>query len=171
VDYLAGPPDLVAWANHARLIDMPAGHGPQSPEIDRASGQALLATAKRLREAIYEACADIADGKPASSVALSTIGNFAAGALAAAQLTPASEGNFTLSFDPSTVEKAILGPVAISAMDLLRTGPLDRLKQCPGEDCGWLFLDGSKNGSRRWCDMATCGNRHKGHVHRAKNHK
>ena len=47
-----------------------------------------------------------------------------------------------------------------SAAALLRDGPLDRLRQCPGPDgwCGWLFLDRSRNGSRRWCSMALCGN-------------
>jgi predicted RNA-binding Zn ribbon-like protein len=52
-----------------------------------------------------------------------------------------------------------LWPIARSAAELL-TGPeLDRVKRCPGDGCGWLFLDASKNGSRRWCDMAGCGNR------------
>ena len=52
-----------------------------------------------------------------------------------------------------------LWPVVRSAADLL-TGPsLERVKRCPGEGCGWLFLDTSRNGSRRWCDMASCGNR------------
>ena len=36
-----------------------------------------------------------------------------------------------------------------------------RLKACRGEDCRWVFLDGSRNSSRRWCDMAACGNRAK----------
>jgi predicted RNA-binding Zn ribbon-like protein len=55
----------------------------------------------------------------------------------------------------------ILGPVAWAAMDLLRSDELDRLKQCPAHDCHWLFLDRSKNGSRRWCEMSTCGDRAK----------
>ncbi len=53
---------------------------------------------------------------------------------------------------------AALGPVAWAAVDLLEQGPLDRLKECPGERCGWLFLDTSRNRSRAWCSMKTCGN-------------
>lgn len=54
---------------------------------------------------------------------------------------------------------AILGPVAWCAAQLLVDGPLDRIKACPpGEGCGWLFLDLSKNRSRAWCSMKTCGN-------------
>jgi len=55
----------------------------------------------------------------------------------------------------------IVGPIAWAALDLLRGDELGRLKQCPPEDCRWLFIDRTKNGSRRWCEMATCGNRAK----------
>lgn len=53
---------------------------------------------------------------------------------------------------------AALGPVAWKAAELLELGELSRLKECPGDDCGWLFLDTSKNRSRQWCSMKTCGN-------------
>jgi len=53
---------------------------------------------------------------------------------------------------------AALGPVAWKAAELMELGPTDRLKRCPGEDCGWLFIDTSKNRSRTWCSMRTCGN-------------
>lgn len=53
---------------------------------------------------------------------------------------------------------AALGPVAWKAAELLELGELARLKECPGDDCGWLFLDTSKNRSRQWCSMKTCGN-------------
>jgi predicted RNA-binding Zn ribbon-like protein len=44
-----------------------------------------------------------------------------------------------------------------SALDLLRDVPDARLKQCPGGNCGWLFLDTTKRGNRRWCSMSECG--------------
>jgi predicted RNA-binding Zn ribbon-like protein len=44
-----------------------------------------------------------------------------------------------------------------SAVDLLRELPSERLKQCPGEHCGWFFLDSTKRGNRRWCSMGECG--------------
>lgn len=56
----------------------------------------------------------------------------------------------------------VLAPVVWSAAELLTSGPLERVRECPGDDtCGWLFLDTSRNGTRRWCDMRTCGNRAK----------
>ena len=53
---------------------------------------------------------------------------------------------------------AALGPIAWAAADLLESGRLERLKECPGPRCGWVFLDASKNRSRTWCSMKTCGN-------------
>jgi predicted RNA-binding Zn ribbon-like protein len=51
--------------------------------------------------------------------------------------------------------------IARDAADLLTAGDLSRLKRCPGEHCGWLFYDASKNGARRWCVMEDCGTRAK----------
>ncbi|MGL4489286.1 MAG: CGNR zinc finger domain-containing protein [Rhizobiaceae bacterium] len=56
--------------------------------------------------------------------------------------------------------------VALSAMKLLDESVMRRCKACP--DCGWLFLDKSKNQSRMWCDMAVCGNRAKAKAHYAR---
>lgn len=59
-----------------------------------------------------------------------------------------------------------LWPVIIDAWDLLTTDLIDRVRECPGEQtCGWLFLDSSRSGNRRWCDMRTCGNRAKVRTH------
>lgn len=55
----------------------------------------------------------------------------------------------------------LLGRVAESALELLTGSDRDLLRQCPGEECGWLFLDRSRSGRRRWCDMRDCGNRAK----------
>jgi predicted RNA-binding Zn ribbon-like protein len=64
---------------------------------------------------------------------------------------------------------AIADALAIQAIDLLRALPTPRFRICPGPNCAWLFLDTSKGGRRRWCDMAVCGNRAKGErFHRSK---
>jgi predicted RNA-binding Zn ribbon-like protein len=48
--------------------------------------------------------------------------------------------------------------IALSALDVLKTAQLRRLKRCASPDsCGWLFYDDSKGGQRRWCAMQTCG--------------
>jgi predicted RNA-binding Zn ribbon-like protein len=65
---------------------------------------------------------------------------------------------------------APLGPIVIAALELLVHGPRARLRLCELESCGWLFLDTSKNRSRRWCDMKICGNRAKARRHYARQH-
>ena len=55
-----------------------------------------------------------------------------------------------------------------SARELLTTDRLRRVRQCPAHDCGWLFLDTSKNGSRRWCRMDGCGAKAKMRRYRAR---
>lgn len=62
----------------------------------------------------------------------------------------------------SAIEQAITAAAAglfIDAHEALR------IKKCPGENCGWLFLDETGNGRRRWCSMETCGNRSKARRH------
>jgi predicted RNA-binding Zn ribbon-like protein len=60
---------------------------------------------------------------------------------------------------------SVLWPIARAAADLLVSEDLASLRMCASEDCGWLFLDTTKNHRRRWCDMRTCGNRVKARRH------
>ncbi len=53
--------------------------------------------------------------------------------------------------------------------ELLVAPELARVRLCEGDDCGWLFVDGSRAGSRRWCDMSDCGNLAKVRAFRARN--
>jgi predicted RNA-binding Zn ribbon-like protein len=55
--------------------------------------------------------------------------------------------------------------LALASLDLFATLPVERTRICPGLRCGWLFIDRSKGGQRRWCDMATCGNAAKSRAH------
>ena len=61
-----------------------------------------------------------------------------------------------------------LWDIARSAADLLTSGDHDRIKECASTTCEWVFLDRSRNRSRRWCDMSDCGNRAKARRFHAK---
>lgn len=76
-------------------------------------------------------------------------------------LTEAAPGEIGVA-----ASRRILGAVARSAADLLSSGELERVKVCDAHDCGWYFVDVSRNRSRRWCDMAGCGNRSKARRYR-----
>ena len=54
-----------------------------------------------------------------------------------------------------------LWPVLRAAAELLASEDATRIRECAGEDCGWMYVDRSRNGLRRWCQMESCGNREK----------
>lgn len=147
-DHLADADGVIAWAQAAGLVEPPHA-------LSVGDRDALLADVQALRAAITDAGAAIAAGASPDPAALATIRNLAARSLAAASLEGAPA---RIAFAPA---EQITGALAWAALDLLRSDQLDRLKQCPPDDCRWLFIDRTKNRSRRWCDMATCGNRAK----------
>jgi predicted RNA-binding Zn ribbon-like protein len=59
----------------------------------------------------------------------------------------------------------LLWPIARAAADLLMSDEIESVRLCAANDCGWLFLDKTKNQRRRWCDMKVCGNRTKARRH------
>jgi predicted RNA-binding Zn ribbon-like protein len=159
--------DLVDWASHAGSIDAKTAR--RSYEVfagDADAAQKLLRHALQLREAIYGIGSAIARGEAPSEADLKQLKDCAHRTMGSADWAPASGGGYAFDFSAAPADLALLGPMAWSAVGLLATGNFERVKQCPGPDCGWLFFDNSKNNSRRWCDMATCGNRTKGRRHR-----
>jgi predicted RNA-binding Zn ribbon-like protein len=138
---------LVAWALATGAV--------AAPPRRRGDEAAVHARALALRDALFGVFAPLATGGRPGAGAIAGVND----AWAALETRPC--------LDPTTLAPAWtgtpdqpLGPVLASALALLRDGPLDRLRQCPGPDgwCGWLFIDRTKNRSRRWCSMAVCGN-------------
>lgn len=62
--------------------------------------------------------------------------------------------------------ESVLWPIIGSAAELLTSSDLGKVKLCAADGCGWLFIDASRNRSRRWCDMSGCGNRAKARRYR-----
>lgn len=164
VDYLGTGADLLDWAAHAGITDAGATDHLKS-ELADGQGRRLLDRAIALREAIHDAGAAIADGQTAAARDLATIRDYTREAMASAPLHWNGKA-YDFDFSAGSPETVVLGPIAWSALDVLASGGFERLKQCPS--CGWLFIDRSKNNSRRWCDMATCGNLAKSRSFRAR---
>jgi predicted RNA-binding Zn ribbon-like protein len=66
------------------------------------------------------------------------------------------------------VVERLLGVVALEVVEFLTSGQIDRVRACANPRCGWMFVDTSRNRARRWCEMATCGNRAKARAHYAR---
>jgi predicted RNA-binding Zn ribbon-like protein len=158
-DYLGSYVDLLGWAAKVGAITgeeaaLLAAAEERQPE--RAS--AALEEALSLRETIYRVFSCTAAGVQPAEVDLAALWEQYAEAIAKAR-PHLSRGAVTLTWDMGEDLRSVLWPVAYSAGELLRSAERGRVKECPG--CGWLFVDTSKNGSRRWCSMYTCGTRDK----------
>ncbi len=163
VELLRGYCDLVAWASQAGIIDRHATEQ-LSTLAQRRKGhaQGVLRRAVRLREAIFGVFSALAGGRDVARLDLDVLQQEAFAACRHAKLVHVS-GRFQWKFEaPGEVLDSLLWPVAKNAVDLLADEEmLSQVRECASDRCAWLFLDRSRNRSRRWCDMKICGNRAK----------
>ena len=160
-DHLTDPPALLCWAARAGLVeDGEARAAADSWERDPASAGAALAATRALREALHLALLAAIGIEPPDPAALERLRERWIAALGRSRLAP-DPGRTTAARLVVGTEPAMLiaDRAAVGAVELLRGPDLARLRRCPPEagGCGWLFLDRSRNGSRRWCRMADCG--------------
>jgi predicted RNA-binding Zn ribbon-like protein len=155
--------DLITWCRHAGILDESA-----STEMLRqgtvvpAQGERLLHVAVHFRDALYRAFCDVSEGQPPSKCDLDVINSLLARTPITLQIGTERERLVCFRTGCTLDEARLLGPVAWSAAELLGSGEsLAKVRQCAGEECGWLFLDLTKNHSRRWCDMDDCGSKAK----------
>jgi predicted RNA-binding Zn ribbon-like protein len=189
-EFLASYADLLAFTQAANSL--PERHlATLQSEAARHSddAQRALARARGVREAIYRLFLALAEERAAPADDLATLNEVLADALRQARIVPvdrsatgpgAGEADATgigqgvgqrfgwgWTSDPPHLE-APIWPVVRSAADLLTSPDLTSLRLCASDTCSWLFLDTSRNGSRRWCSMRTCGNRAKARRHHAR---
>lgn len=163
---LAGYPDLVAWSLEARLLtDGEAESLLRGAERHPEEAASALERAVALREGLFRIFSASAEGSRPEESDLAALNALLSVALGQLRVIPKVGG---FSWGWSGGEEALdrmLWPVARSAAELLTSGDLNRVRKCAGYPCGWLFLDTSRNQSRRWCDMKSCGNRAKARRH------
>ncbi len=165
-------PALVEWGVGAELFGRTeAARLLAEAEARPAEAAAASARAKALRDAVYRIFEGVGEGKAPATDDLDVL-NAALGECAVRRrLRQTSQGLcWTWAEAPEADLDWMLWPVAYSAAELLTSSSADRVKACPGEGCGWIFVDQSRNRSRRWCDMQSCGNREKArrHYHRGR---
>jgi predicted RNA-binding Zn ribbon-like protein len=147
--------DLVAWSLRLGLLsDRDARGLRRAAASDPAKADAQLERALGLRDLVYAVFRPIAEGDAPPAELLDRLRDADREALAQARLSPAGK-SMRWSWPSPKDLAAPLWPVAHAAVELLTDGPLDRVKVC--SNCRWLFLDRSRNRSRRWCSMEECG--------------
>ena len=164
---LAAYGDLIAFVRQAGALDAAdarrlarAGGG------GRAEAAAVLERARALRESLHGIFAALAAGRRPPAEALSGL-NAELGIALAHACVSLRDGAYALAWkDPAAALDRPLWPIARSAMELLLELDPDRIGECESETCGFLFLDTTRNRSRRWCDTRICGNRARVRRHR-----
>ena len=137
-------------------------------ERDPRRAAAVYELGIALRESIWAVFSALASGESPSDADLALIGDAAADGAARSRLVYDKDGvGWSLPPESDDLERP-LWDIARSAADLLTSGDHDRIKECASATCEWVFLDRSRNRSRRWCDMSDCGNRAKARRFHAK---
>ena len=165
VDGLTSYARLVDWARAAGLLTDGAGQRLLREAAARpAEAAAVLERALVLREAIYRIFRAVADGQAPEPSGLDVLNAALAWSLPHARVVPVGDG-FAWGWDRDDRLDRMLWPIARSAADLLTSDQTSAVRECSAHDCSWLFMDTSRNGSRRWCNMQVCGNRAKARRH------
>lgn len=159
-DRFCGYEDLVAWAEEAGLAaDAAALRREGRSQPDRAA--AVLTEAVGLRRTLHEVFGAVTGDRPPPAAALNRLNRALKRYLPRLRLEGSAEGLRWGWREGASDLDSMLPPVVWSAARLLTSAERARVKACPDERCGWMFVDRSRRGNRRWCKMKECGSRHK----------
>ncbi|MCC7024732.1 MAG: ABATE domain-containing protein [Thermomicrobiales bacterium] len=163
--------DLIHWSRHAGFISPAESERLlQRAAFDPTGTRETLVRAVTLRAAIHRLFVALAHDDLPAADDLAAINAALAEGMPRAKITPSGAG-FAYAFADEGEHLALpLWKLADSAASLLVSGEWQRVRECPGHECGWLFLDRTRNGNRRWCDSADCGNRARVRAHYQRHH-
>lgn len=155
IDRLRDYEDLVRFAVQTGITTKTVARSLlRKAESDPSAAEQTLVAARTLREALYDLFFAQAAGSTPKARDVELVD------AAWHRLSLDSHFHWTWTDGPEALD-SMLGPIVESAVALLTAGPRDRVRTCESDTCQWVFLDTSKNRSRRWCDMKQCGNREK----------
>ena len=153
----SGIGDLQEWSRAAGILNAAEA---AARNLRGARAGAFLKRALTLRRAIYGIARSLMAGSVPADGDLDVLNREIAGAAARCRLAFA-DGKLVRTWHGANPLDRSLWTVAESASVLFTSPEAAAIRQCPGDECGWLFLDTSRNLSRRWCEMRICGNRAK----------
>jgi predicted RNA-binding Zn ribbon-like protein len=155
-DLLKTPSDVLTWCESVGLFD-------SAPALDDAAADGLTDQVRSVREQAWGVFDAVSRGQPVPTVSLGVLLERSGAGVRSGHLRriDADLDHVAADWD---VPGAIATALSLLAVHALFTLPADRVRACGR--CGWLFLDSSRGGRRRWCSMSTCGNREKASRHR-----
>lgn len=160
-DLLQSYGDLLRFTEQSKLLTPSETRRLRRSAGDRAGARAIECC-KELREALAEIFYARLDGGHASAAARKTLERYFKAARIGQKLNWKQSPRLDWEWPHTEHDPALpLWALAMSASDLMTSEAVDRVRACGNAECRWLFLDTSKNHTRRWCDMKLCGNRMK----------
>ncbi|MEO6525890.1 MAG: ABATE domain-containing protein [Gemmatimonadaceae bacterium] len=168
-DRLSGYDRLTRWAEGAGVLIPRLGAQFRTLAAERpGEAEEALREARKLRGVLREIFRAVAERRPAAKLpTFRELNASLSRALAQLQLVgmpPSEEGGPAVQWSwKGATERldSITWPVVRSAAELLISDEAGRIRECEGVDCGWMYVDRSRNGFRRWCQMESCGTREK----------
>lgn len=154
---------IVEWARQARLLDDDQVAALRTAAAaDRDAAEASYGSTLALREVIYRLLTVAINERPGSDDDLAAFNAALTANLQNARVAHDEEGFYRMwRDDVMPLDRPLWSVLDAAAGLLISPGTLSRLRHCAGERCDWLFIDNSRNHSRRWCSMSGCGNRAK----------
>jgi predicted RNA-binding Zn ribbon-like protein len=155
-ELLKSPADVLSWCRSVGLFKT-------APPMADAAGRKLVANVQEVREQAWSVFSAVSRGEAVPTEAFGSLLERAGTGVRARHLS-----RIDATFEDWVADWKAAGAIptalAMLAVHGLFTLPPDRIRACGR--CGWLFLDSSRGGRRRWCSMTTCGNREKASRHR-----
>jgi predicted RNA-binding Zn ribbon-like protein len=152
---------LVRWGIRAEIVSLDEGER-LLREAGAAQADATFRRALQLREVIYRIFVACTQGLSVPADELAALNAALTTSIVHRKVALTAEGP-RWDWQEWQSPDRVLGPVVLSAAELLTSDELARVRQCPG--CKWMFLDESPKHNRVWCDMRICGNRAKAQRH------
>ena len=166
-DLLNNFSDLVLWSVHVGIVEENISEDLLKKALrNNDEAEKVHVRAIQLRELLFRIFSSIVKKNPVGEEELTDFNSYFADTMGRVCCIRTLDEGFIWSF--CTRKEALdsmLDPIVKSAADLLISPDVKRLKMCNDRDCGWLFVDRSRNNSRRWCNMNDCGNRAKARRH------
>ena len=160
-EFLGSFEKLVEWAQFIGLLT-PAERRSLVDRTTPAVAKAVFSRAIELRASLYQLFRQ-PNAAPARALKVLNTELRRAGGSPSLEFR---QGRYRMRWPSSAAAERLIGPIARSASELVTSPELQRVRECAGDGCGWLFVDTSRAHRRRWCSMSICGNRLKARRHR-----
>jgi predicted RNA-binding Zn ribbon-like protein len=170
VDLVVTVDDLTRWGQLAGLLDEREARAiGASARSDSGRAERLLREARAARELIHRTFAALARSAEPGAADLRELSRRYQKALASFELHADRQELAWISRPETDGLERVVAAVVRSAVELLTSPRVARVKECAARaECGWLFLDTTRSGTRRWCRMSGCGSRAKARRHYAR---